>query len=96
MSLSEDARAAQRAGMSYGKYVALYGTSAARKRKAGQEEAFGRAVAKLTCPHCGTRFIPNRVNQIYCCYDCKVLEDNKRRLKRLREAHKNANSKEGR
>lgn len=96
MSLAEDARAAQMAGMSYGKYVALNGTSAARKRKAGIEVMPVNAVVKRTCPHCGMEFIPGRVNQIYCGYDCKTIEDNKRRLKRMREARRNENSTEGR
>lgn len=43
---------------------------------------------ELTCPHCGTRFLPSEERQVYCSKICKQRAQNKRFYERHKQAER--------
>lgn len=81
-NLSATAIAAQRAGMSYGKYVALHGIRCS--------EPIVVDVPTKICPECGKEFpiAGRRWNTIYCDPECQILHGQRLALQRYYERKK--------
>lgn len=73
-NLSKCAMAAQRAGMSYGKYMAKFGS---RNILTELEKQDPEAVP---CKYCGKLFVPRMGNVKYCSDECSRERDRERKL----------------
>lgn len=64
--------AAQEAGMSYGKYVAMFGVVT------DKEEETDSLVAPKVCQECGKTFFGRARNMKYCSEECRNKSDNRK------------------
>jgi hypothetical protein len=71
--LTRDAIAAQKAGMSYGKYKALHPHTPDEDDEEEQEPAVGENCEVATCEHCGKRFVKFKyqTKKRFCCTSCQ-------------------------
>ena len=75
--------AAQEAGMSYGKYMALHGYNPPIIRREPDDNEDDNAI----CPECGKPFRKTAQCRVYCSYECyKIFND--REAKRRYRARK--------
>lgn len=79
--------AAQEAGMSYGKYVAMFGVVT------DKEEETDSLVAPKVCQECGRTFYGRAKNMKFCSEECRMRSDNRKfgRIYRQRRAEKAKN-----
>lgn len=71
--------ASEKAGMSYGKYVALFGVVT----KQGEET--DTLVAPKVCQECGRTFFGRARNMKFCSDECRKKSDNRKFGKKYRE-----------
>lgn len=71
--------AAQEAGMSYGKYVAMFGVVT------DKEEETDSLVAPKVCQECGKPFFGRAKNMKFCSEECRKRSDNRKFGKKYRE-----------
>ena len=82
--LSLTAKAAKEKGLSYGKYVALYGCVSLP-----EDERLRR------CKHCGKSFLLSRKTRVYCSYNCFEAARSKRYRERRKEKNAEQNHHHG-
>lgn len=82
-NLTATAIAAERSGMSYGKYVALHGIECS-------EIPTGSSAPTKICPECGSMFSMRgrKWNTTYCTPVCQMIHNRKEYLKRYHEKKK--------
>lgn len=71
--------ASEKAGMSYGKYVALFGVVQ------NQEREIDILVAPQVCQECGRTFFGRARNMKFCSDECRKKSDNRKFGKKYRE-----------
>lgn len=72
--------AAEKAGMSYGKYVAMFGCM-----HKGEEKKIIPSIHSKVCPECGRTFSPETNKMKYCSKECCDKAAGRRYLQRKRE-----------
>ena len=77
--LAQDASAALKAGMSYGKWKALQGYTPIQPKEHKKSEW------DKVCAFCGEDFEANRTNQLYCSKACEKKSCYQRRKERLKK-----------
>ena len=73
--------AAQEAGMSYGKYMALHGYNPPIIRREPDDNEDDNAI----CPECGKPFHKTDKCRVYCSFDCYSAYSRKRANRRYHE-----------
>lgn len=71
--------AAEKAGMSYGNYVAKFGV--VQPQEAVETSDDGTKI----CPVCGKSFVGRRWNAVYCSAECQIKRGSKDYMKKYRE-----------
>lgn len=86
-SITMTSIAAEKAGISYGKYVALFGVVT------DKEEETDSLVAPKVCQECGKTFFGRARNMKYCSEECRKKSDNRKfgRIYRQRRADRAKN-----
>lgn len=86
-SISATSIAAEKAGMSYGKYVAMFGVVT------DKEEETDSLVAHKVCQECGKTFFGRAKNMKFCSEECRKRSDNRKfgMIYRYRRAEKAKN-----
>lgn len=73
--------AAQKAGMSYGQYVAKFGCVNPEEEEIIPPEGY------QVCPECGKAFTGRKGRPVYCSSECRVKHGQRKYMEKYRERH---------